>query len=108
MLYYQPDAIGVRPLARIAGLLPRSAELAIPSLVEEQLVIRQFRHAAPLYVLNRNHAAYGLLAAIFSAATKATIIERSRKLSGKAMAILPFIAEAGEMLACGKRSLHVT
>lgn len=108
VLYYQSDSIGLRPLARIAGLLPRSAEVAVLSLLEANLIYRLPGSRGPVYVLNRAHPDYDVLSAVFSAATNAIITKRSHKLAGKAQAILPFITAAEHMLSRARESRHVT
>jgi hypothetical protein len=106
-LYYQADPIGLRPLARVAGVLPRSAEVALDALVDECLVCVNSDASGPRYILNRKHADAELLAAIFTAATKNTIASRCRTLAARAKRILPFIREAESMVGRARRSGHV-
>lgn len=106
-LYYQAVPIGLRPLARIAGILPRSAEVALDALVDERLVCCTRDAAGPLYVLNRTHADSELLAAIFTAATRVDIARRCRTLGTRASRVLPLIREAGSMVSKARRGGHV-
>lgn len=106
-LYYQSESIGLRALARIAGILPRSAEVALAALVHEELVLANRDTMGPLYTLNRSHADTHLLAAVFTAATKVAIAKRRRELNAKAARILPFIREAEHMLTSAKAAHHV-
>jgi len=106
-LHYQPEPIGLRPLARLAGVLPRSAELALDALANEHLVCVSHDSKGPRYAINREHADTAILAAVFTAATSASIASRSRSLSARATHILPFIRETGNMLASAKAVRHV-
>ncbi len=101
-LYYQAVPIGLRPLARIAGVLPRSAEVALSALVEEGVVCATRDATGPQYALQQSHADFALLAAVFTAATRAAIASRCRELSPRAARILPFIREAEAMVARGR------
>ena len=106
-LMYQPDPAGLRPLARIAGVQPRSAELALSALVNEKLVKRTGYSAGPRYALNRAHPDAELLDAVFTAAARAATANRCRMLGQRASCILPFIREAGNMLTRARGSRHV-
>ncbi len=106
-LYYQPEPIGLRALARIAGVLPRSAEVALAALVDEGLVSSTRDAMGPLYTLNRTHSDARLLEAVFTAATRVVIVNRCRTLNAKAPRILPFIREAEKMLASAKEASRV-
>lgn len=106
-LMYQPDAVGLRQVARIAGVHPHAAELALATLVREDLVKRQGTSRRPLYALNRRHADIAVLAAVFSAAARGFIEARSRTLTARARSLLPFIRETTRMLTHARRSRHV-
>lgn len=101
-LYYQAVPIGLRPLARIAGILPRSAEVALAALVEEGVVCATRDATGPQYALNQSHADFALLEAVFTAATRAAIASRCRGLGPRAACILPFIRETEGMVARGR------
>ncbi len=57
-LYYQPEPVGLRYLARIADIHPHSAELALAALAHEQLVIYGKVGRRKLYELNMRHEDY--------------------------------------------------
>ena len=103
----QPDAVGLRQAARIAGVLPHSAELALAGLVREKLVRRKRSSTRVLYRLNRDHADIPMLEAVFAAAAQGCIQAQSRLLDERARTILPFIREAGRMLTRARRTRHV-
>jgi hypothetical protein len=106
-LMYQPEPAGLRPLARIAGVLPHSAELALSALVKEKRVQRTAHVAGPRYALNRRHPDVELLEAVFTAASRAATANRCRMLNRHATCILPFIREAGRMLTRARETRHV-
>jgi len=107
-LHAQPAASGVRYLARIAGIHPHSAELALNALVDEALVKKKSAGARPLYALNWHHPETCLLDAIFNAATTTATRVRNKRLAGRARTILPFIDEARRMVNHAKGTHHVT
>lgn len=106
-LMYQPAPAGLRPLARIAGVLPHSAELALGALVKETLVKRTVYAVGPRYTLNRAHPDAELLEAVFTAAARAVTASRCRMLGQRAACILPFIREASSMLTRARETRHV-
>ena len=107
-LSHQPASVGLRQVARIAGIHPHSAELALAGLVHEKLVRRMRTSTHALYTLNRNHADVAVLDAVFAAAAQGFIHARSRTLSKRARSILPFIDKATRMIAHARKSRHVT
>ncbi len=107
VLWYQSAPVGLRALARIAGVLPRSAELALDALVDEKRVTRTRDASGPCYALNRRHPDVELLDAVFMAAARATIARRSHTLEKRAARLLPFIREAGRMVALARSARHV-
>ena len=106
-LYYQTAPIGLRQLARLSGVLPRSAELALDALANERLIGVTHGSAGPRYALNREHADAAVLAAVFTAATRTAIASRSRKLGKRAIRLFAFIEEADSILAIARGSYHV-
>ena len=107
VLYYQPEPVGLRHLATIAGVQPRSAQLAVAALSEERLVTRRKTPTRALYALNRDHRDAAVLKAIFDAATRVAQTSRRRTLDARARTLLPFIAEAAGMIAHARRARHV-
>jgi hypothetical protein len=107
-LYYQPEPVGLRYLARIAGVYPHSAELALKALVKEQLVNCDRGRSRALYGLNLNHADADLLEAVFSASERVIIERNNRGLNERAGLIFPFIGSASRMISHAKGVTHVT
>ena len=106
-LAYQPEPVGLRQAARIAGVLPRSAELALAGLVKEKLVTRKRSATRMLYRLNQDHADVPVLEAVFAAAAQGFIRAQNRLLGERTTAILPFIREASRMVARARRTRNV-
>jgi hypothetical protein len=97
-LYYQPEGVGIRRLARIAGVHVRSAELAANELVNDKLVSRRRRGRRVFYTLRRTHPDAVTLAAVFEAAERAHIRADRADLDKRARRILPFIRQANRMI----------
>ena len=108
VLTCQPGPLGLRPTARVAGIHPRSAELALRDLVREQLVRSRPTAAGPVYEINRRHPDTPVLEAVFDAAARAAVHQRRASLQRKARAILPFVDEADRMLSRARDHRHVT
>jgi hypothetical protein len=94
-------------VARIAGVHPHSAELALAGLIRERLVKRERTPSRVLYTLIREHADVPVLEAVFTAAAQVSIKARSRSLNERARAILPLVRQATRMLACARESRRV-
>jgi hypothetical protein len=105
-LHYQPEAVGLRQLARVAGIRVRSAELALAALVNEKLVVRGRTRNRVFYALERRHANATVLAAVFDAAAFAAIRANRQPLDARARRILPFIRQARRMLDHARGSRH--
>jgi len=106
-LVCQPGSAGLRQVARIAGVHPHSAELALAGLIRERLVKRERTPSRVLYTLIREHADVPVLEAVFTAAAQVSIKARSRSLNERARAILPLVRQATRMLACARESRRV-
>jgi len=106
-LYYQPESVGLRHLAGIAGVHPHSAELALRALAQEGFVACERTPTRALYKLNRDHSDAIVLRAICDASAHTAVVIRNRSLDTRARAILPFIAEASHMLTHARRHQHV-
>lgn len=106
-LVCQSDPVGLRQVARIAGVHPRSAELALAGLLRENLVISRPVASRAQYELNRSHEDAAVLEAVFLAAAREITIVRSRSLKERARRILPFIREARRMIDHARGSRHV-
>ena len=98
VLAHQPAPIGLRHLARLAGVHPHSAEVALKSLLDDKLVKRKQAMGRPVYVLDATRPDTALLRAVFDAAEREQIRIRNRALQDRARSILPFINEATRML----------
>lgn len=105
-LHCQPDAVGLRQLARIAGVRVRSAELALHNLVSEGLVTRRRAANHVFYAMDRHHPGAVVLGAAFDAAALAAIRVSSRSLDVKAKRILPFVRQALRMLNRARESRY--
>jgi len=103
-----PDPVGLRHLARIAGVHPHSAELALASIGADKLARQRKTRGRKLYEINRNHPDLPIVQAVFEAATRESIRVKSRGLNKKASTILPFIKQATRMLAHARSRQHVT
>lgn len=107
-LLCQPRPVGLRPLARIAGVHPHSAEVALRTLIAEELVVRTVVGKRPMYEMNRRHPDVDVLRAVSDAAALALIRQRRSALQLRARAILPFIREAERMLVHARSHRRVT
>lgn len=107
-LVYQPEPIGLRNAARLAGVHPHSAEGALAELGRQGLVRRDSSTLHPLYELVRSRDEVPMLEAVFAAAAQGYIRERSRALNERAKSILPFIRQGGAMIARSRRPPRVT
>lgn len=105
-LYYQHDAVGLRQLARLAGVHPHSAERMLKDLVKEGVVVRNQSHNRTLFRRNRDHADWLILSSVFDAADRAGRRLRSVERNDRAQAVLQFIEEAGAMLKKARRRIH--
>jgi DNA-binding transcriptional regulator YhcF (GntR family) len=105
-LHHQPEAVGIRQLARIAGIHVRSAELAVHDLVSEGLVTRRRRGNRVFCAIQRNHPDAVVLSAVFEAAARASIGANRQSLNRRAKRILPFIRQANRMIHRAKGSRH--
>ena len=103
-LHLQTRPVGLRQVARIASIQPRSADLALRRLVEEKLVFCEASSAQSFYRLNRDHPDAKRLAAIFSSENQQRLVEKGEALNSRALQIVPFIAEATEMLSGARKS----
>lgn len=106
MLIHQPGALGLRHAARIAGVHPRSAQLALKELVGEGLVRQTPTRPGPLYEIDRTHPQTPVLAAVFAAAACASVRQRSVSLRHRARVILPFVEDACRMLSHARKATH--
>ncbi len=106
-LYYQHEAVGLRQLARLAGVHPHSAERMLKELAREGVVLKNQTRTRTLFERNCDHADWQILESVFDAADRAARKIGASRLKERARAILPFLDEAGDMLKKAKRSTHV-
>lgn len=106
VLCHQPGGVGLRQLARIAGIRVRSAELALGSLVDAGLVSRTRLANRVLFEIDRADPRTAVLSEVFNAAALATIRMESRSLDKRARSVLPFIQQANRMLKHARGSGH--
>ena len=107
-LHYQHRPVGLRELARLAGVHPHSAERMLKELTEEGVVNRKKQGARVLHIRNAEHPDWFALEPVFSASEKAMCVMRRNRLNDRARTILPFIDEASRMLKCARRTVRVT
>lgn len=100
------EGAGVREIARLAGVYPRSAQLTLAGLVDEKLVKRRTARKRTLYLLNPEHNNTALLEKIFREVSDDSIRARSRTLQERGRSILPFIDDAISMLRHAKKGRH--
>ena len=106
-LLYQPGSVGLRQVARIASVHPHSAELALAALTRDGLVKRKNVRNGARFELEWSHESALVLEAVFTAAAKGFTQARSRTLNDRSKSILPFIKEAGKMIARARENRHV-
>jgi len=95
-------------LARLAGVHPHSAELALAALLREGLVQRVGSGARPTYAMDRSHPDAAFLQTVLDAASLALVRRRRALLQRRARPILPFIREAESMLNHARGDRDVT
>jgi hypothetical protein len=106
-LHYQHDAVGLRHVARLAGVHPHSAERMLKALVDEGVVVRSRTRTRTWFQPNHDHADWRILSPVFEAADRATRELQAESLTGRAKTILPFVEEAGAMLKKARKRTHV-
>lgn len=107
VLVYQPGPVGLRQAARLAGIHPHSAEVALSALVRKGLVKHGRSPHRARYELVRTHEDAAVLEAVFLAATSGFIAAQRRTLDARARQILPFIKQAVKMIDRARKSHHV-
>lgn len=107
VLVYQSGPVGLRQAARLAGIHPHSAEVALSALVRTGLVKHRRSPHRARYELVRNHADAAVLEAVFLAATRCSIAAQRRTLDERARQLLPFIEQAVIMIARSRECHHV-
>lgn len=106
-LRHQHDLVGLRQLARLAGVHPHSAERFLKDLVREGLVVCHRTPARTLYRKNAAHSDWLVLQAVDDAAEHAAAELHRSVLNKRARSLLPFIEEAREMLLTAKEPPRV-
>lgn len=102
VLRFHPEAIGVRELSRLAGIYPRSAELALVSLVKDGLVARKRKGRRDLYCLNYDHADCPVVLAVVDAGTQAATKSRCAKLQSRGRMLLRSVEQAASLISHGR------
>lgn len=106
-LYYLPDAVGLRQLARLADVHPHSAERMLKELVDEGVVLRKKTSSRTMFTRSNDHSDWCVLEPVFDAAERSIRALNAPRLNRRAQAILPFLEEAGSMLKKARRSIRV-
>ena len=107
-LLLNPRALGLRQAARIAGVHPHSAELALAALSRNGLVNRRRMSNRVLYEVQRTHPDVVVLDAVFEAAAHAFIRTRAPALNARARSLLPFFREVSRMIQQARGVRHAT
>ena len=105
VLHELGNAAGIRQVARLADVYPRSAERVLAQLVSEKLALCRKSKGQKVYSLNHDHPDAPVLAAIFQAANRVSIQHASTTLHDRAASILPFITETSTMLKRARSGL---
>ena len=105
VLWCQTGPLGLRQVARLAGVHPRSAELALEGLVVERRVAHRKTPRRSLYRLNRRHPEVSLLDAVFDASNQARWASGRSTLDRRGRSILPFVEEAGALLGHARKRI---
>ena len=103
-LYYQPGELGLRQVAAVAEVHPRSAELALQDLLRERLVRRRRAGSRVMFALNREHLAYPLLKAVFAASEACRLRQRIAERRDAGREALSFVAGALRMMETARKS----
>lgn len=106
-LVYQPGPVGLRQVARIAGVHPHSAERALASLIREGLVKRRTARNGVRYELERGHEVAQVMESVLAVAANGFTQVRCRTLTERSKSILPFITQARRMIIRARESRHV-
>lgn len=106
-LFYQHRPVGLRELARLAGVHPHSAERMLKELVKEGVVRQVKRSGHAQFHRNPTHPDWPILGAVFEAAERAVLESKRLALDQRAKALLPFMVEANAMLKRARRTIGV-
>ena len=99
--------VGLRKLARITGLRPRSVELALNGLQQQGLVERvSCSEHSDGYCIQNGHQMTDRLRAVFLADLKEELHERSALLAERGLGLCDFMDEGLALVMRGRRSLH--
>jgi DNA-binding transcriptional regulator YhcF (GntR family) len=106
-LMYQPGPVGLRQVARIAGVHPHSAEVALAALARDGVV--KCKRTAGRFSCQwvHRHDDSVVLEAVFTAAAHGFIERRSRTLEARAKTLLPFIKITTRMINRARGTRHV-
>lgn len=91
--------VGIRQLARLAGVHPHSVERVLKKLIEEDLVMLRHPGTRCCYTLNTEHEDALIISAALEAGNAAAIARKAESLHTRAGSLLPFINEASRMLS---------
>lgn len=106
-LMYQPGPVGLRQVARIAGVHPHSAEVALAALARDGLVKCQRTAGRFSCQWVHEHEDNVVLEAVFTAAARGFVECRNRALEIRAKALLPFITSTTRMINRAREARHV-
>lgn len=102
-----PNPLGIRHLARLTRLHPRSVELSLNSLAAEGILTRLPDAGRTTGVqINRQHPAFSRLRELFETDTLAELATRTPALDRRGLAMCAFMDDARTLIHRGRRSLH--
>lgn len=105
-LCFLDKPIGLRKLARICEVHPRSAELALQGLIAERRVIKSPKGSAPAYRWNAAHADALRLQKLFHADMSEVLKMKTKDYQSKALGLCKFIDDGLKLVAKGRASLN--
>ena len=106
-LHFLHDPVGLRQLARLAGVHPHSAERMLRDLVKERVVTRKKKGSRVLFSRNQEHPDWYVLGAVIRASDKALRDLQRPRLNERAQATVSFVEEAGGMMTQARRTVCV-
>lgn len=106
VLSWQPEPVGLRFAARMAGIHTRSAEMALTALVREGLVERLSAARGPRYALNAAHPDASVVVAAFAAVARMRVVQTSRRIAPRALALLPALRSSSQLAKRARKATH--
>lgn len=105
-LCFLDKPVGLRKLARICEVHPRSAELAIQGLIDEKRVVKSYEGSAPAYILNAGHSDTSRLRKLFNSDMCEVLKMKAEGCQPKALGLCTFMDDGLMLVAKGRASLN--